>query len=123
MEEIYRSQFRLPQSLYEELKAAAGRKRRSLNAEIVERLESTFAIEKALRHIAAEAPLFDVAEMLIDLAQERDQAIRDLNDMNLEVHAHALSEQFNLTSSRLNILDDKLNRIIEKLGAEQSPFD
>lgn len=73
--------------------------------------------------MGADAALLDVGELLIDLAQERDQAMRDLNDMNLEVHAHALSEQFNQTSSRLNVLDDKLNRIIEKLGAEQSPFD
>ncbi len=42
MEDLYRSQFRLPYSLYEHLKEAADRNHRSVNAELVARLESTF---------------------------------------------------------------------------------
>lgn len=45
MDEIYRSQFRLPYALYEQLKAAADSNHRSVNAELVARLESTFAEE------------------------------------------------------------------------------
>lgn len=41
-QDVYRSQFRLPHSLYEELKKAADENHRSLNAELVARLESTF---------------------------------------------------------------------------------
>ncbi|MCG7598895.1 Arc family DNA-binding protein [Halomonas sp. McH1-25] len=37
-DDIYRSQFRLPYSLYEELKEEADRNHRSLNAEVVDRL-------------------------------------------------------------------------------------
>lgn len=40
-EETYRSQFRLPYSLYEKLKAASENNRRSLNAELVARLEES----------------------------------------------------------------------------------
>lgn len=43
MQEIFRSQFRLPHSLYEKLKASAESSNRSLNAEIVARLEESFA--------------------------------------------------------------------------------
>lgn len=42
MEDIYRSQFRLPYSLYESLKESAGSNRRSINAELVARLEDSF---------------------------------------------------------------------------------
>ena len=42
MEDIYRSQFRLPYSLYESLKEAADANRRSVNAELVARLEASF---------------------------------------------------------------------------------
>lgn len=45
MEEIYRSQFRMPQALYENLKAAADKNRRSVNAELVARLEESFIRE------------------------------------------------------------------------------
>lgn len=38
----HRSQFRLPYPLYERLKAAAEAQKRSLNAEIVTRLEASF---------------------------------------------------------------------------------
>lgn len=43
MEEIYRSQFRLPYSLYEQLKASADANHRSVNAELVARLEASFS--------------------------------------------------------------------------------
>lgn len=43
MEEIYRSQFRLPYSLYEQLKASADKNRRSVNAELIARLEQSFS--------------------------------------------------------------------------------
>lgn len=41
-QDMYRSQFRLPYPLYEELKKAAEHNHRSLNAELVSRLQSTF---------------------------------------------------------------------------------
>lgn len=41
-EDIYRSQFRLPYSLYELLKASADHNHRSVNAELIARLTSTF---------------------------------------------------------------------------------
>lgn len=44
MEEIYRSQFRLPYSLYEDLKKSADANRRSVNAELVARLEESFLV-------------------------------------------------------------------------------
>lgn len=45
MEEIYRSQFRLPYALYEQLKGAADLNHRSVNAELVARLEQSFPVE------------------------------------------------------------------------------
>ncbi|KAA0995436.1 Arc family DNA-binding protein [Pseudomonas sp. ANT_J12] len=45
MEEIYRSQFRMPHSLYENLKTAADKNHRSVNAELVARLEESFALQ------------------------------------------------------------------------------
>lgn len=42
MNEIYRSQFRLPYPLYEALKASADANHRSVNAELVARLEASF---------------------------------------------------------------------------------
>ncbi|MEB3843538.1 Arc family DNA-binding protein [Pseudomonas guariconensis] len=44
-EDLYRSQFRLPYPLYEKLKAAAESNRRSVNAELVARLEESLAIQ------------------------------------------------------------------------------
>lgn len=42
MEDLYRSQFRLPYSLYERLKASADAEGRSVNSELVSRLEASF---------------------------------------------------------------------------------
>lgn len=40
--DTYRSQFRMPQELYERLKTEADKNRRSVNAELVARLEDSF---------------------------------------------------------------------------------
>lgn len=50
MEDIYRSQFRLPYSLYELLKASADENRRSVNAELISRLEASFSKQEVVRH-------------------------------------------------------------------------
>ena len=42
IDDQHRSQFRIPYSLYEQLKASAEANKRSLNAEIVLRLEASF---------------------------------------------------------------------------------
>lgn len=44
--DLYRSQFRLPQSLYEKLKGEADKNRRSVNAELVARLEASFTDDR-----------------------------------------------------------------------------
>ncbi len=54
MEEIYRSQFRLPYSLYEQLKASADRNHRSVNAELVARLEASYDCIPESRSVTAE---------------------------------------------------------------------
>ena len=48
MEDLYRSQFRLPYALFEQLKAAADKSGRSVNAEVVARLADSFVESKAL---------------------------------------------------------------------------
>lgn len=47
MDDIYRSQFRLPYSLYEQLKKSADANHRSVNAELVARLEASFSSDVA----------------------------------------------------------------------------
>jgi hypothetical protein len=61
MEDTYRSQFRLPQDLYLKLKEAADSNRRSLNAELIARLEPTFP--ESLQPNAGE-PLQQICESL-----------------------------------------------------------
>ncbi|CAG9264399.1 Arc-like DNA binding domain-containing protein [Burkholderia diffusa] len=75
MKDIYRSQYRLPWPLYEQLKESADQNRRSLNAEIVERLWSSYAYSNTdlgrLREAIAKMSLSDVmtADELSKLAE------------------------------------------------------
>jgi len=55
MEDIYRSQFRLPYPLYEQLKASADANHRSVNAELVARLEQSFQHESQPSKMAEKA--------------------------------------------------------------------
>lgn len=64
-QDTYRSQFRLPYPLYEDLKKAADHNHRSLNAEIVARLQQSFG-EQTARSIQ-DSDL----DALLDLLQAR----------------------------------------------------
>ena len=61
----YRSQFRLPYPLYEQLKLACAAQKRSLNAEIVQRLEASFDASP------------DPVDRLLKLLDERDARLVD----------------------------------------------
>jgi hypothetical protein len=101
MEEIYRSQFRMPYSLYESLKAAADKNRRSVNAELIARLEEGFEREAA----SAEQPArmsfkvdrdkllsgIDTIKGSTTPEDDRPVTISELS----ELLAHAMSEVMN----------------------------
>lgn len=61
MEDIHRSQYRLPNALYERLRDAAKQRRRSINSELVERLEASFAEPQRA------APAVDISKTLQSL--------------------------------------------------------
>ncbi len=61
-EDQFRSQFRLPYPLYERLQAAAEQANRSLNAEIVSRLEASFSAD-------------DPVGRLLSVLEERDKRL------------------------------------------------
>lgn len=63
MDDTYRSQFRLPYPLYEKLKAAADHSGRSLNAELVARLQDSF--EGVTVHGLDEDGLLKVRDLVI----------------------------------------------------------
>lgn len=80
MDDTYRSQFRLPYPLYELLKKAADTNHRSVNAELVARLEASFPeltmatfvdLYAHFKETAAQMPFGSIAseEMVADFAR------------------------------------------------------
>lgn len=110
---------RMPPEMRSEIDVASKESRRSLNAEILARLEATISIEKMLKHMGATTPLHEVGEMLLDLAMERSQAVDDLNQMNLEVHARELREQLSHTDLRLDKIESRIEYMIEQFQKAQ----
>lgn len=74
MEDTYRSQFRLPYALYEHLKSAADNNKRSVNAELVARLEESFVP----RNTSQDA---DVTERLDALSEQNDKLQHMLDEV------------------------------------------
>lgn len=110
---------RMPPDLRAKVELAAKESRRSINAEIIDRLESTISIEEALGQIASNAPLHEAGQMLIDLAQESAEAIENLNQMNLEVHARELREQLSHTDIRLDKIESRIEYMIDQFEKAQ----
>lgn len=92
-EDIYRSQFRLPMSLYENLKEAAEGSGRSLNAELVSRLEHSFeaddddALIDSLRRLHKESQ-----QKVEELLRKGDQA----DEIDLQVYKEATQHAWHL---------------------------
>ena len=114
MNDIYRSQFRLPYSLYESLKDAADANRRSVNAELVARLEASISIDEAIQSIAPGCPISDAGQLILDLAIEREEAIEELHQMNIAVHAKELNERFAYSEARLDKIETRIEYMIEQ---------
>ncbi len=110
---------RMPPEIRNKVDQSAKENRRSLNAEIVARLEATISIEEALSLMASGCPLHEVGQMLIDLAQERSEAIDDLQQMNLEVHAKDLRNQLSYTDERLDKIESRIEYMIEQFKLTQ----
>lgn len=85
MEEIYRSQFRLPYPLYEQLKASADRNHRSVNAELVARLEEIFSDSPSEDRPADRLTTrISKEKLLASLEQDRPATKKDLNEAVME---------------------------------------
>lgn len=99
-QDVYRSQFRLPHSLYEELKKAAERNHRSLNAELVSRLQSTFGDLRPYGELLNEGNTEEEAralQMRLSAMQEAMKALDQAADTLLG-ESQALSLEFHRVS-------------------------
>lgn len=99
MDDIYRSQFRLPYPLYERLKAAADHNRRSVNAELVARLERTFWWDEDAHKVAADdqepiQPAADEPEELISVEEFRSAIEQALEHLQGKRRARTPEEKF-----------------------------
>lgn len=94
--------------------AAAKANRRSLNAEITARLEASIDIEGALGQIAPGCPITEVGQLILDLATEREEAVENLHQFNLEVHAKELNQRFAYSEARLDKIESRIEYMIEQ---------
>lgn len=115
MEELYRSQFRLPYPIYEQLKASADNNHRSVNAELVARLERTFADDDQIRETAEymawreENPGQDSGESIVGMlahlrslisnAESGLKMVERLYDEKTGEHAQAIDKDGNIVKS------------------------
>lgn len=118
-EDIYRSQFRLPYPLYEQLKASADEGRRSVNAELVARLEDTFLIEEAIQTIAPGMPLSEAGQLIVDLNEEREAAATELQELAMAAHTKQLNEYFSYSEARLDKIESRIEYMIEQFRLAQ----
>lgn len=129
MDDIYRSQFRLPWRLYEELKQKADFAGRSLNAEVVNRLETSLQTEEFLnRQVADPAGQAAVLEVMTLIRQldvvDLIQVLRDvmpalppeLIDSSPELKANL--KMVRMLMRRLAISPDQASRIKDQYDAK-----
>lgn len=105
MEDIYRSQFRLPYSLYESLKEAADANRRSVNAELVARLEASFDLldttdRKMTFHIEKDRLLADHGKPKSASGKAGGAGQDELEDALRDIISNAIDAVLGVTQKR-----------------------
>lgn len=106
MNDIYRSQFRMPYSVYENLKEAADQNHRSVNAELVARLENSFNANST--HNNPEAELLhklynESSKRLAELEKITNKGSMELIEINSEQATNTMLRH--LLAKKLSDLD------------------
>lgn len=83
--DLYRSQFRLPQSLYEKLKDEADKNRRSVNAELVARLQASFDDDRT--SALAEIITLNFDEVIKEVIERSTRQLK-IDPKNLKANDH-----------------------------------
>lgn len=100
-DDTYRSQFRLPYDLYEKLKAKSERNRRSLNAEIVARLDESLKDEPSGRTASRG---FSTDKRLSKALQDLELALSQLHEVRDDQEKAVEESQ----PEKLDVKDDLL---------------
>ena len=129
MDDLYRSQFRLPWWLYEELKKKAEAAGRSLNAEVVRRLETSLETEEFLnQHVAdpeGQAAVLEVMTLIRQLdVVDLIQVLRDVMPalppeiVDADPALKANLKMVRMLMRRLTISSDQASRIKDEYDAK-----
>ena len=105
---------RIPAALKARIEDAAKANKRSATAEIIDRLEASISLDEAIQSIAPGCPISDAGQLILDLASEREEAIEELHQMNLAVHAKELNERFAYSEARLDKIETRIEYMIEQ---------
>ena len=109
----------MPAELKAMLEAAAVQNKRSTTAELVARLQETFAIDEALQSIAPGAPIEGTALFLLQLDRELEEAREEVHHLNLAVHAKDMHEQLTHNNAMLEKIQSRIEYLIEQTKAGQ----
>ncbi|BCA28369.1 Arc family DNA-binding protein [Metapseudomonas otitidis] len=126
MDDTYRSQFRMPMSVYEKLKAAADRNGCSVNAELVARLDASFDMDEAIMSILDHSPPVpggpstSGSHLLLDLYGQLDEALEAIHGLQSSANAGAMQEHISYSTAKLEAIESQLTLLSNALLSEQS---
>jgi hypothetical protein len=102
----------MPQALRDQLEASSAESKRSLNAEIIARLEESLEIDSVLAKHAGGAPFEHTANYLLDLIEQVDTLIDEQRSMSYAAAADELEQ-------RLSGMEQKIDLILNHFKSGQ----
>lgn len=107
---------RIPKDLHARLAQAAEETSKSMNAEIIARLEETFDIEEALDEVVkGGAPFAGTASLLLTMHAQLEKRAKDYRDSATTSHSEEIERHIHSTNSHLYTVEHQLQQIIELL--------
>ncbi|MDN6872958.1 Arc family DNA-binding protein [Pseudomonas citronellolis] len=103
---------RMSPGLREKVEQSAKENHRSLNAEIVARLEETIAIEGVLETVAPGAQVFGTAGLLEDMHNQLEQREDETRFDAIAANAESIESHIKSTDRRMTSIEKSLEKIL-----------
>lgn len=122
-DDLYRSQFRLPYELYEQLKAAADANKNSVNAELVARLQESFSARPDSAALESRIAAIELKSMATELSLSAAvlQLLQQLpkQDGELAGGIDSFSQEMLDRISAYGDIPSRFNELLKKLPAKK----
>ena len=109
----------MPAELRASIEAAAKSGKRSLNAEIIARLQETVDLEEVIQIVAPGAPVTGTHGLLQDMHNQIEELLDENQELQYSGQSQALAEHLSFNTQMLEKIESRIEYLIDQTKADK----